>query len=338
MESTKNYATLDWGGSNARAGVVEVTSYQHGTRDMDPEVKLIEGTHVSFPTEGVDSIEEILNRSIGEVINRVRKNIDGIAICVASPVGKHRYVINACNTELLAKLPDYDLRSKAEDIFELPAVVSNDCQATTAGESIAGALKGKKYGMVPNIGTGWGGGYKYNGEILDAEPGHIYLPGSKDVECGCQESSGVNRMNCAEARYCGRAIKARFLEHCEEDGIEIPDGMHPLAFADQRAKDGEVWEVELYREAAKAIGEIWGSDINRCNKISDIVYQGTFIECAMSIGFFRKLLIDTLNKRNAFKHEVKIQPLQAPRLPSGESLGPLFGNAMLFKQVQESGE
>ncbi|MBU0767161.1 ROK family protein [Patescibacteria group bacterium] len=292
MNNSTNCASIDWGGSGARGGIVEI---KNGKPTFRKE------TYSSCSEEDAETIDEMLKNSVGEVLQKFDGTCDGIVFDVAGPIDEHRRVLSAANIPLLNVHPGYDLRKKIEELFKLPALVTNDLEAGLAGETLeGGALEGKKWGTLQNIGTGWGGSYLYNGVAVAAEPGHIWLPGNDDDEqCGC------GRENCAEAQYSGIAIENKVIKICTAEGIEIPDGIEPCAFADQQAKAGEEWAVNLYTNTAKAIGNIWGSNLNNCPLITDIVIQGSFIEYSMQIEFFRQQVREAMIARsmNPQKHE-----------------------------------
>ncbi|MFH1670368.1 MAG: ROK family protein [Patescibacteria group bacterium] len=327
----RSFASMDWGGSNARAGVVHMFSELHGTKKVNARTELVDETYVYFSTEGIQSIQDVLRQSIGVALSRFDGKCDGISGCVASPVDDHRFVQNACNTKLLRDHKGFDLRKEIEEMFKIPAVVPNDLEAGLAGETTVGVLKGKKWATLQNIGTGWGASYLFNGFAVAAESGHIWLPGSDgEVECGCE------RKDCAEARYSGGAIEKRVIEECMARHIDIPQGMKPCAFADQEVLKGEGWALELYTSVAEAIGNIWGSNLNICPEFTDIVYQGSFIERAMQIEFFRQQVRESMLARsmNPRRHEnIIIQERGAPLHESGESLGTLYGNAVIADQM-----
>ena len=329
----RNYGTFDWGGSNARAGVVQMFSEFHGSEEVNFRTELAEGTYVSFSTREIKSIQDVLRQSIGAALSRFDGKCEGISGCVASPVDDHRFVKNACNTELLRDHKDFDLKNEIEKTFGNKAIVANDLEAGLAGETTVGVLKGKKWATLQNIGTGWGASYLFNGVAVAAESGHIWLPGSDgEVECGCE------RKDCAEARYSGGALDNKVVEECVARNIEIPQGMKPCAFADQEALKGEGWALKLYTSVAEAIGNIWGSNLNICPEFTDIVYQGSFIERAMQIEFFRQQVRESMLARSMHprRHEnVTIQERGAPLHESGESLGTLYGNAVIADQMMQ---
>ena len=147
--------------------------------------------------------------------------VDGIGIAFAGPVADHRLDPQSSNVRSLhnRKMP-FDLAAEAKSMFGIPTVISNDLEAALAGEVEAGAMRGVEWGMLENVGTGWGGARLLNGVAVAAEPGHAWLRGFGEP-CGC------GKRDCVEATLSGGAIRARIVKECASHAVSIPKDMHP---------------------------------------------------------------------------------------------------------------
>ncbi|TCL42733.1 ROK family protein [Harryflintia acetispora] len=97
------------------------------------------------------------------------------------------------------------IRKELEERFGLPVYLGNDCRAAIAGEEWVGAAKGYKDILGIFVGTGLGGCYIHNGEIVTGsrnamgEVGHgIMYPGGRPCSCG--------QRGCAERYVSGTAL------------------------------------------------------------------------------------------------------------------------------------
>ena len=65
----------------------------------------------------------------------------------------------------------FALRSWFTRRFKLPTVIENDTNAAALAEALLGAGRGKRAVLYSNVGTGIGGGFVVDGEILNGESG-----------------------------------------------------------------------------------------------------------------------------------------------------------------------
>jgi predicted NBD/HSP70 family sugar kinase len=322
MIDVQHIVAGDLGGTESRSAIVDYEG---------DEAHLLEETYRKWKSEHQDDLRTVLLNGIGNTIRDFRKQIAGVALAIAGPVEDHQTVLSAANTHCRHNLTPFDLHAYLEETFHTSSIVANDLEAAAAGEREKGALQGLQWGMLENLGTGWGGARIFNGVAVAAEPGHMWLPGN-DAKCGC------GKKDCAEATLSGGAIERRIREECATKDITIPEGMAPCAFADREAIAGKTWAVELYTNVARGIGNIWGSDLNNCPPIERIVYMGSFLERAMEIEFFRQQVRAAMIERSMFfkQHQkVEIVGLGAPRLATGEPLGPLYGAANIWKRLHD---
>jgi predicted NBD/HSP70 family sugar kinase len=320
-----NVAVCDWGGSNTRSCVLE---------NDGKDLHLAEGTSVILNTEGMTSIDDVLDRGIGASIDRYNGRVHGVSTAFAGPIKNHRWVRQAPNIHCIRGLP-YDLGGKLHRKFHVPAVVGNDLEDATMEEHRAGAIQGMKNALVENVGTGWGEAYVLDGKVYPTEAGHAWLPTERTFGKSC----GCGRQDCVESSLSGGAIKRRVLEICHMSGLKIPEGMHPCAFLDQEFLGGTPWAVELYEDLARKIGNVIGGNLNRFPEIEGIAYMGSFMECAMRMQSFRDRMRSAMLERSMFPgdHEaIPIREVQGPRI-DGQYVGAMYGAASSWQLLNEEG-
>lgn len=319
-----NVAACDLGGTRCRTAVV---AYEGNTPH------LLEETYGSWRSKNERDLGQVLDRGIGETIRKFNGQIHGTALAVAGPIPDHRTLFSSPNIACLHNITPLNLAGELERRFDRESWCANDVEAPCAGEVEMGSLRGVKNALLENIGSGWGGANVENGVTFAAEPGHAYIP-QGGVLCGC------GKTDCAEAGASGIAVERRLHEMDSRGEIQIPEEFraNPGAFADQEAEKGTPWAVQLYTSLATFIGNVWGTRLNYRPSITHIAYQGSMLECAMRIGFFRDEVRRTMLARSMLPqiHEnVQIVELAAPKLQSGEPLGPLYGAASIWKRLHD---
>jgi glucokinase len=102
---------------------------------------------------------------------------------------------------------DIHIESRLREAFKLPAVVDNDCKVAALGEARFGAGRNVASVFYITLGTGIGGGFVRNGEIVQLSPkgecelGHIQvLPDGPPCGCG--------GCGCVEALSSGPGMHA----------------------------------------------------------------------------------------------------------------------------------
>ncbi len=189
-----HYIGIDLGGTNIVAGLV------------DENFKIID--KVSKPTLRERHPDEIVLDMINlakEVMEKNNVTTDEVySIGVGSPGAcdsENAVIVYAGNIQF----KNYDLRAMFKKHIDLPVFLGNDANVAALGEYMAGAGKQYKSSVMITLGTGVGGGYVENGEILTganfkgAELGHISLAvGGEQCTCG--------RKGCWEAYSSATAL------------------------------------------------------------------------------------------------------------------------------------
>ncbi len=135
---------------------------------------------------GIERVQDTIRIALGEA--RIKPaQLAGIGIGCPGPVNPGNGTVYGL-TNLGWK--NLNLKRLLEKNFACPVVIVNDVDAGTYGEYVVGAAKGARSALGVFPGTGVGGGFVYQGEILSGgtiscmELGHLCVqPGG--ALCGC---------------------------------------------------------------------------------------------------------------------------------------------------------
>lgn len=102
---------------------------------------------------------------------------------------------------------DFPLRSRLEELYDVPVHIDNDAKALALGEWWCGGAAGRDCFLAVIVGTGVGGGLVVDGRLLDGDTGNAGHIGHLIVEpdghlCGC------GARGCLEAEASGTAIRS----------------------------------------------------------------------------------------------------------------------------------
>lgn len=305
---------FDVGGTRLRGALLHADGVRED--DQPPRVHCAAATYRERPTP---QTWEDLDACLQSLLKEWPTPYDGVAFAVAGSIRDRRVVRETPNVPFLRSEKDTDLAAWLERVFGAPTVVVNDMEAALAGEVAQGSLRGCQWAFMDTISTGWGGAMLYRGEPVAAEPGHIVVSSSTQ-RCLC------GRTDCAEVKYSGGAVRQRVRERTEREGIALPRDTDPCAFATTEAEKEAPWARELYTEVARGIGDIWGSRLNLCPPVRQIVYTGAFVSHTMQLPFFRETVLRALRARSLFRDDHARVTVTAARV----SHGALVGAAHLF--------
>ncbi len=177
------------------------------------------GEVAKFPTNaslGKEGITAALEAAIASLSSN---EVEGVAIASAGDIDTNTSTITYA-TENLPGMIGFDFAGFCREKFNLPARAINDAHAALIGEMAFGAGKAhaKKRVCMLTLGSGVGGGYFANGEIVSNKEndygrfGHVCLEENGRL-CTC------GRRGCCEMYLSGRAI------HKDADAMGI-DGPH----------------------------------------------------------------------------------------------------------------
>ena len=183
------------------------------------ENEIVVGNVNKFPTNASLGKEGIVKALRDAIASLYDANVDGVAIASAGDIDTNTSVITYA-TENLPGMIGFDFAELCHREFGLPAKAINDAHAALLGEMVYGI--GKKYldkrVVMLSFGSGVGGGYYANGEIIANEEndfgrfGHICLK-ENGIQCTC------GKKGCIEMYLSGRAIH----RDAAQMGIDGPD-------------------------------------------------------------------------------------------------------------------
>lgn len=132
-----------------------------------------------------------------------KDQVTGIGIGVPGPVDDDGNVNRCVNLNWGV----FNLRDALQSLTGLPVKAGNDANVAALGEYYDGGGKGSRSMLMVTIGTGIGGGFIWNGQILNGahgvggEIGHLCVDLSPDAEaCTC------GKRGCAEQYASARAL------------------------------------------------------------------------------------------------------------------------------------
>ena len=183
------------------------------------ENEILVGAVNKFPTNASLGKQGIVDALFQAISSLNTPDVDGVAIASAGDIDVNTSIITYA-TENLPGMIGFDFAKFCKDNFNLRAKAINDAHAALLGEMVFGV--GKEYQdkrvVMLTLGSGVGGGYYANGEIVANEEndygrfGHICLE-ENGIECTC------GKRGCIEMYLSGRAIH----RDAAKIGIDGPD-------------------------------------------------------------------------------------------------------------------
>lgn len=191
------------------------------------------------------------------------------------------------------------------EIFQLPAILTNDANAAAIGEKFFGAAKEMKDFVVLTIGTGLGSGIFANGNIIHGknsyagELGHTTIAES-NRKCSC------GRIGCLETYVSSRGILQTYKEKCASNDREIvPNEMTTKEIYNLALRGDEI-AIETY----KTTGEVLGRSLANLILILDPEAIFLFGGIANAHPILIPTITEVINNNVLllFKDKVKILP------------------------------
>ena len=287
---------IDVGGTKITGALVryELTDEAQGRMGHGIAPEVIART--SVPTAAKRGGEAVL-QSIVDVVRMLLDNADaevpvvGIGVGTTGVVNPTTSAIVDAN-DIIPGWKGQPVRQRLEDEFGLPAAVLGDVQAHALGEARWGAARGAESCLVVGIGTGLGGAFVSNGQVMKGfhgaagHIGHTLHPAAVGLVCSCGREAHV------ETVTAGTAIAAAYQGRAFGDDLD-PDRMGDYVSA--RAAEGEPEAIFVLEAAGRALGEAIGSWCNLLDPelvvLSGAVTQaGHFWHRALDEGFKSQVL------------------------------------------------
>ena len=187
--TSRGYFAVDIGGTKLSVGVVSLTGevLTHG-RAVTPQTNVWQALS--------DLIKSQLALTDVELV--------GCGVGCGGPMSPDGELVSTLH---ISEWRDFPLRSKLQELTQMPVYIDNDAKALVQGEVWCGAVAGQTdvIGMV--VSTGVGGGIISGGKVLNGRIGNAGHIGHVIVEpegrlCAC------GSFGCLEAHASGRSIEA----------------------------------------------------------------------------------------------------------------------------------
>ena len=200
--TSRGYFAVDIGGTKLSVGVVSLSGevLSHG-RAATPQTNVWQALS--------DLIKSQLSLTDVELV--------GCGVGCGGPMSPDGELVSTLH---ISEWRDFPLRSKLQELTQMPVYIDNDAKALVQGEVWCGAVAGQTdvIGMV--VSTGVGGGIVSGGKILNGRIGNAGHIGHVIVEpegrlCACGSHG------CLEAHASGRSIEAITGKPAAEAGLEV---------------------------------------------------------------------------------------------------------------------
>lgn len=237
---------VDSGGTHSRFNVLNDTTDQ----------LLLETVKLKTPPSGdafvktINSQKTDMNVSMNAGTNPA--GIDYIALAVAGPVNIHEGKVLGINTGAY-HTPGTSFAKAVTNETGLPTVLVNDADAFVLGEVLSpkGAMYGKKNVLGITLGTGIGGGFVLNGELVTvngrsvAEVGHIVID-QNGREVGPPRTRG-----CWESYASGSGLNQTAKEILAQEQVKQSDSVRAFMTLAEKSDISQMTTYDLIK-AVKA--------------------------------------------------------------------------------------
>lgn len=167
-------------------------------------------------------------------------------------------------------------------------VITNDVNAITWGEHVAGAARGCRDVLGVYVGTGIGGGVIANGELVEGvtnsagEIGHTKVRWDADAApCRC------GQRGCIEAYAGGSYLLARIARETGTAGTP--------ADVDRLAAAGDPWARALWQELAPLLSVTLGNAVALLNPERLVLGGGVLARTPVLVAMVREHMAETTN-------------------------------------------
>jgi len=200
--TSRGYFAVDIGGTKLSVGVVSLTGevLSHG-RAATPQTNVWQALSDLIKSQLVSTDVELVGCGVG----------------CGGPMSPDGELVSTLH---ISEWRDFPLRSKLQELTQMPVYIDNDAKALVQGEVWCGAVAGQTdvIGMV--VSTGVGGGIISGGKVLNGRIGNAGHIGHVIVEpegrlCACGSHG------CLEAHASGRSIEAITGKPAAEASLDV---------------------------------------------------------------------------------------------------------------------
>lgn len=234
---------VDLGGTNTRAGLVTdageiVSRFRCPTR----------------PDLGSDHVISGIAKCVRQVLRKTGgTEVRGVGVGAPGPLDPFNGVI--ISPENMPCMHDVRLKDRLEAVLETPVVVDNDANLAAYGEQWQGAGRKAPHFLCVTLGTGVGGGWVCNGELMHgfngnaAEVGHVTIDWN-GPRCPC------GNYGCLELYVSATAMVRRTRERLETEAPETAlnaKGLTTQAIF-ETAEAGDAFARAMFEETGTLLG------------------------------------------------------------------------------------
>ena len=233
---------VDLGGTNTRAGLVTEEGEIIGRSRMPTRLDI-----------GCAGVIDGITSCVREVTAVGDMEVLAVGIGAPGPLDPYEGVI--ISPENMPCMHDVRLKDLLEESLSLSVCVDNDANMAAFGEQWLGAGKGVDHFLCVTLGTGVGGGWVSNGELMRgfngnaAEVGHVTID-MNGPRCPC------GNYGCLEMYASATAMVRRAgekLDAATPDTVLVVEGLTTEEIS--RAADaGDAFAVEMFEETGELLG------------------------------------------------------------------------------------
>ena len=266
--TSRGYFAVDIGGTKLSVGVVSLTGevLSHG-RAVTPQTNVWRALSDLIKSQLALTVVELVACGVG----------------CGGPMTPDGELVSTLH---ISEWRDFPLRSKLQELTQMPVYIDNDAKALVQGEVWCGAVAGQTdvIGMV--VSTGVGGGIISGGKILNGRIGNAGHIGHVIVEpdgrlCACGSHG------CLEAHASGRSIEAITGKPAAEAGLEVIQNTGRLV-ARALASVGAIVDLRsavIAGSVALGFGDPFFETVqNELNRIAKIEFIRDFTVCRAGLG------------------------------------------------------
>jgi len=266
--TSRGYFAVDIGGTKLSVGVVSLTGevLSHG-RAVTPQ----------------SNVWQALSDLIKSQLALTDVELVACGVGCGGPMTPDGELVSTLH---ISEWRDFPLRSKLQELTQMPVYIDNDAKALVQGEVWCGAVAGQTdvIGMV--VSTGVGGGIISGGKILNGRTGNAGHIGHVIVEpdgrlCACGSHG------CLEAHASGRSIEAITGKPAAEAGLEVIQNTGRLV-ARALASVGAIIDLRsavIAGSVALGYGDPFFETVqNELNRIAKIEFIRDFTVCRAGLG------------------------------------------------------
>ena len=266
--TSRGYFAVDIGGTKLSVGVVSLSGevLSHG-RAATPQTNVWQALS--------DLIKSQLSLTDVELV--------GCGVGCGGPMSPDGELVSTLH---ISEWRDFPLRSKLQELTQMPVYIDNDAKALVQGEVWCGAVAGQTdvIGMVVSTGVGGGiisGGKILNGRIGNAgHIGHVIVePDGRLCACGSQ--------GCLEAHASGRSIEAITGKPAAEASLDVIQNTGRLV-ARALARVGAIIDLRtavIAGSVALGFGDPFFEAVqNELNRTAKIAFIRDFTVCRAGLG------------------------------------------------------